>query len=218
MQVNRVGEREFSKKVIVGEYITVSEVLSILEKERVFTEKSGGGVTFSGGEPLMQHEFLLEALKACKSDGFHTTVDTSGYCRPEVLLKVIPFTDLFLFDLKHLDPSLHEDYTGVPNRLVLENLATLIGSSADIMLRIPVIPGYNDDDAHLASLKMFIGGIRRERIKMISLLPYHRIGASKYRKFGRENLMEGTRPPSQERMKELKRFFSETGIKVKIGG
>ena len=166
----------------------------------------------------MQPDFLLEALKACKDKGFHTAVDTSGHFAYAKLMKIIPFTDLFLFDLKHLDPEQHSHFTGVSNRVILENLRKIAKSGNNIMLRIPVIPGINDDDEHLIDMKRFILSIKGENILAINLLPYHKAGTAKYRKFNRENKMEAVVPPTDQRMKQLREYFSETGIKVKIGG
>lgn len=214
----KVGDREFSEKEEVGKYYSVEDILEILSKERIFFQQSGGGVTFSGGEPMLQPEFLLETLKACKSDGYHTAVDTSGYASKENYMQILPYTDLFLFDIKHLDDLKHTEYTGVSNIGIIENYRALVRSGKDIMIRIPVIPGVNDDPAHLSELRQFIKETAGENLKKINLLPFHRIGESKYRKFGMVYRMEGTQPPSSERMKELKNYFSETGIKVKIGG
>jgi pyruvate formate lyase activating enzyme len=218
IQVNRVGQKEFSKIEIAGRELSVDEMLEIVEKERLFIEKSGGGVTFSGGEPLMQSDYLKEALRACREKGFHTAVDTSGYAIPEKLDKIIPLTDLFLFDLKHLDSQLHLEYTGVSNELILRNLNTVLLSGKDVVVRIPVIPGFNDDYPHLTAMIDYIKSVRSPAIKMINLLPYHRAGMAKYRKFGRENLMGKLEQPSAERMIEIKKLFVDTGIKVKIGG
>ncbi len=217
-QVNRIGQKEFRFTEEAGKLYTVNDILEILEKERIFFLQSGGGVTFSGGEPMMQTEFLLEALKACKSNEYHTAVDTSGYSQPDNFKAVIPFTDLFLFDIKHLDDAEHNLYTGVSNSLILSNFTMLSESGKDIMVRIPVIPGINDDLKSLNDLKKFIMAHGSKNLKRISLLPYHKTGISKYKKFNIPNRMEGVVPPSRERMNELKKFFSETGINVRIGG
>jgi pyruvate formate lyase activating enzyme len=218
VQTKKMGEKEFSEDEEVGRYITVDDILEILGRESVFFQQSGGGVTFSGGEPMLQPEFLIEALKACKSAGYHTAVDTSGYSSKKNYLDILPFTDLFLFDIKHIDPDKHIEYTGVSNAGIIENFRMLMKSRRDVMLRIPVIPGINDDPIHLSELKRFIIESAGESLKKINLLPFHRIGESKYRKFGMSYRMKDTKPPSPERMKELKDFFSETGIKMKIGG
>jgi len=217
-EIKRIGKKEFAVKKMAGEYYEPDDIVELLERDRVFIERSGGGVTFSGGEPLMQPDFILETLKKCRRAGFHTAIDTSGYFPSELIGEILPYTSLFLYDLKHMDPLKHEKFTGVTNALILKNLRLLLNSDADIMLRIPVIPGINDDDKHLAELRNYINELKKGKIKMINLLPYHKIGASKYRKLNREDRMKEYRTPSPERMKELKNFFSETGIRVKIGG
>jgi pyruvate formate lyase activating enzyme len=217
-QVNRVGEREFSKKETAGKQLTLSEMMTIVEKERIFIERSGGGVTFSGGEPLMQPDFLGDALRACREKGFKTAVDTSGFASHEIMNKIIPLTDLFLFDLKHLDPQKHLLYTGVSNKLILRNLGAVLSSEKEVIIRIPVIPGINDDPSHLTAMVDYINGVKTSRIRLINLLPYHKAGLAKYKKFGREYILEPVEQPSSERMKEIKKLFVETGIKVKIGG
>jgi len=175
-RTNRVGAREFIQDEEVGKYYTVEDLLGILEKEKVFINQSKGGVTFSGGEPMLQFEFLLEALKACKANGYHTAVDTSGYSSAGNFISLIPFTDLFLFDLKHLDETKHFELTGVSNSIILENYRLLLESGKDIMIRIPVIPGYNDDNEHIERLIQFLDTTGTGSLKKISLLPYHKIG------------------------------------------
>jgi len=218
MQSNRVGSREFTEEKEVGKNFTVSDILQVLDSERVFINQSKGGVTFSGGEPLLQGEFLLEALMACSENGYHTAVDTSGYSDRNNFAAIMPFTDLFLFDLKHPDDSMHLKYTGVSNRLIMENFRYIASSGKDIFVRIPIIPGINDDMSHLEMLRNFIITAGGNSVKKINLLPYHRIGASKYKRFNLTYRAGDIEPPSKERMTELKSFFSETAIKVKIGG
>lgn len=215
---NRVGNREFNNNEEVGKYYPVKYILDILEKERVFIDKSKGGVTFSGGEPMAQFEFILNALKACKANGYHTAVDTSGYSSPQSYKSILPYTDLFLFDIKHLDEAKHKEYTGISNTLILDNYRLLLESGRDIMVRVPVIPGYNDDNANLENLKNFLATTKTGSLKKICLLPYHKTGSSKYKRFNIPYRMESVEPPSGEKMKELKDFFSDTGVKVKIGG
>jgi pyruvate formate lyase activating enzyme len=214
----KIGEKKFKKIEKVGEYYTIGEVLYILENERIFLSHSNGGVTFSGGEPMLQIDFLTEALKSCKANGYHTAVDTSGYSSTDNFRAIIPYTDLFLFDIKHLNENIHYEYTGVSNMLILENLRLLLYSGIDIMIRIPVIPGINDDDNHLKNIREFLINNRNENLKKINLLPYHKIGSSKYKRFNIPYRMDDIQQPSRQRMNELKAFFSETGIKVKIGG
>lgn len=217
-RVNKVGEREFSQSEEVGKYYTTDDIIEVLEKEKVFINQSNGGVTFSGGEPLLQIDFLLEALMACKANGYHTAVDTSGYSSAENFKSVIPFTDLFLFDLKHLDDNKHIEFTGVSNKIVIENYELLLASGKDLMIRIPVIPGYNDDNYHIDRLNRFLDKTKTESVKKICLLPYHKIGSSKYKRFNIPYLMNDVEQPTAQRMRQLKDKFSSTGIKVKIGG
>jgi pyruvate formate lyase activating enzyme len=215
---NRVGDKDFSCSEDVGKYYSVENILEILEREKVFIDQSKGGVTFSGGEPLLQPEFLLEALKACQTNGYHTTVDTSGYSPWENFKSIIPFTDLFLFDIKHLDDEKHMEFTGVSNSGILDNFRLLTESGKDIFIRIPVIPGFNDDHDHLQRLRALILSVNAGSIKKINLLPFHKAGSSKYKKFKFSYKMGEVEPPVKERMKELKEFFSLNGIEVKIGG
>lgn len=217
VQTRKVGEKEFHRDEQVGKYYSTGDILEILDRERIFIEQSGGGVTFSGGEPMMQHEFLLEALKACRENGYNTCVDTSGYSSPESFLSIMPFTDIFLFDLKHTDDARHVEYTGVSNIRILENLKMIVSSGKNVMVRIPVIPGKNDDETTLNAMRDLLISLKRDNLVKISLLPFHRIGMAKYTNFGLPYRMNDTEPPSAQRMKELKLFFSGTGIRVKIG-
>jgi pyruvate formate lyase activating enzyme len=218
VSTNRIGKMEFSKNEEVGKYYSVNDILEILAKEEVFINQSKGGVTFSGGEPMIQFEFLLEALKACKKEGYHTAVDTSGYSSAENYKSIIPFTDLFLFDIKHLDESRHIESTGVSNTGILDNYRLLLKSGKNLMIRFPVIPGINDDIDHLERLKGFIISTKTDSLKRINLLPFHKIGSSKYKRFNIPYRMDGVEPPTAEKMKMMQEFFMETGIKVKIGG
>jgi pyruvate formate lyase activating enzyme len=217
-QIHRIGEKEFLRKEEAGRYFSIDDIVKILEKDKIFISQSKGGVTFSGGEPLHQNEFLTEVLKACRANGYHTAVDTSGYSQPEKIKAVIPFTSLFLFDIKHLDDKKHLSCTGVSNSLIISNFELILNSGAEVFVRIPVIPGYNDDDDHLERLRMFINEHKNKSLKKINLLPFHKIGSSKYKRFNIPYRMGEIQQPSRERMNELKGYFSETGIKVKIGG
>jgi pyruvate formate lyase activating enzyme len=214
----KIGEREFSVNEIAGTFYAPDALIKILDREKVFINQSGGGVTFSGGEPLHQPEFLIESLKLCKSHGYHTAVDTSGYSPADTFNQVITHTDLFLFDIKHLDEDKHMAFTGVSNRLIIGNFHRAVKSGKDIFVRFPVIPGKNDDPEHLTRLRNFIGDTKSANLRKICLLPFHKTGSSKYPRTGITYMMTGTDRPSAERMKQLKDFFSETGIKVKIGG
>ena len=200
----------------VGKEFTVDELMNEIIKDRVFYEESNGGVTFSGGEPLMQPQFLFEALRACKSSGIHTTVDTSGFAPEEVIKNTSEITDLFLFDLKLMNDELHQKYTGVSNQLILKNLLELDKLDKKIIIRIPIIPGLTDTDENLLAIRGFISYIKN--IVEINLLPYHRAGEGKYIKYGKENKMNETGSPDEEHMENIKQLFSKLKLKVKIGG
>jgi len=184
----------------------------------VFIEESGGGVTFSGGEPLMQAGFLSEALRVFREEGIHTTVDTSGHAKRATIDTILPLTDLFLFDIKHLDPEKHKKYTGVSNEIILDNYNYILEKGKKVIIRIPIIPGFNDDTEQLEAFRNFVDSQHGANIHRVDLLPYHRIGSSKYRKFKLDYKMQNIEQPSTGRMKELKDFFAGSGVNVKIGG
>ncbi len=217
-RINKVGEKEFSTPEVVGKLYSAEDILAILEKEIVFINQSKGGVTFSGGEPMLQHEFLLEALKGCKENGYHTAVDTSGYSSTDSFKSIIPFTDLFLFDIKHLDNARHIELTGVSNVGILDNYRLLLGSGKDLMIRIPVIPGYNDDADNMSGVRQLLLTSETGSLKKLNLIPFHKTGSAKYKKFNIPCRSGDIQPPSEQKMVELKKFFQDAGLKVKVGG
>jgi len=166
-----------------GRLATVEEIIAIVEKERIFFDQSGGGVTFSGGEPLRQHVFLTDALIELGKKSFHRAVDTSGFAPKEILLGVAKHTDLFLYDLKMMDSSLHKKWTGVDNKIILENLQLLSQAGCCIDIRIPLIKGVNADCKNLEKSAFFIANLPGEK-KSVSLLPYHHSMVSKHEKLG----------------------------------
>jgi pyruvate formate lyase activating enzyme len=202
---------------MVGREISAEELAREIEKDVLLFDNSGGGVTFSGGEPLFQPAFLRESLVRCKTKGIHTAIETSGYAAPEIFESVVDNVDLFLFDLKLLDDNDHKKYTGVSNRLVKENLTTLVkrGRGQDVILRFPVIPGINDTGRNVGDLVSFIralGGIEE-----IDLLPYHDV-SEKYRRLGMEYRMDVHVAPSAEKMRSIKERLELAGLKVKMRG
>lgn len=217
-RVDRIGDREFKSTESVGKEYSPEELLAIAKKERIFMDQSGGGVTFSGGEPTLQFDFLLEALQLMKKAGINTAVDTSGYVSAKNLKMLIPFTDLFLFDIKNLDSIVHKKYTGVDNKLILSNLDMLLDSGANVMIRIPVIPGISDNIAYMERLRQFIIEKKSDTIREINLLPYHKTGSSKYRRFKMKDRMEGVDQIPVSKMNEFKDLLSSAGIRVKTGG
>ena len=200
-----------------GEYMTVNQLMEIIEKERIFFEQSGGGVTISGGEPLLQPAFLVELLQACGSRGIHRAVDTAGNIRTSVLLEVARHTDLFLFDLKVMDPATHEKWTGVSNQLIIENLRTLSEAGAEIIIRIPVIGDVNDHKENFAAAADFLHSLPNP-VKEVHLLPYHAIAQHKFAKLGRNDSFQHFEEPDPDHLQSLTEYFTNHGIPTQIGG
>lgn len=200
---------------LVGTQMTVAEVLAEIEKDRVFYDESGGGVTFSGGEPLLQSEFLCELLQACHERGIHTAIDTAGYAPWETIARVSAVTNVFLYDIKHMDSAKHEELTGVPNELIVENLKRLSQIHEDIRLRVPIIPGHNDDADNLlrtGRLAVELG------ILQVHILPYHDTGREKYARVGEVYRLADVHSPSEERMQKIVQQLNSLGLKVRVGG
>ena len=202
---------------ISGKFQTVDDVLKAIEQETVFFDQSGGGVTFSGGEPLYQPEFLIALLDACKQHEIHRTVDTSGLVRLETLLEVAQKTDLFLYDLKIMDDKKHQQYTGVSNQKILSNLKKLAETGAVINIRIPLIKGVNDDDENIKAMAQFVSQLDGER-KQVNLLPYHNIATPKYQKLGKTIDTSEMEEPDKAILDRIVITFSEFGLKAEVGG
>jgi pyruvate formate lyase activating enzyme len=188
---------------MVGREMTVSQVMAEIRKDIPFYDESSGGVTFSGGEPLMQNEFLGALLRVCKVEGLHTTVDTCGSVPWSVIDDMRENVDLFLYDLKALDEEIHLKYTGVSNQRILENLVKLSERKQRVRVRAPLIPGINDSLDDLRRLGDFIAGLPNP--VEVELLPYHTVGVEKYRRLGRNYLLDGLQPYPQELENILKR-------------
>ena len=189
---------------ICGKEYTVDEVLKEILKDKTFYDNSGGGVTFSGGECMLQIDFLEEILKECKKNGIHTAVDTAGHVPFEYFERILRFTDLFLYDIKCFDSEKHRRHTGIGNGLVLENLKKLLATDATIWIRIPIIPTVNATAEEMQKIKDYI--CRCGKPERIELLPYHAMGEHKYAAIGKEMKMFSA--PSKEKMTELKKIFS----------
>lgn len=198
----------------MGREISATEVLREVLRDRVFYDESGGGVTFSGGEPLAQPEFLLEMLEACKAEGLHTAVDTCGLAATHQLLAIAPVTDLFLYDLKLIDDVRHRAFTGTSNTLILENLRVLGTVHPCVWIRVPVVPGVNDAVENLTAAAAFAARI--PSVRQVNLLPYHRNGAAKSHRLGRESI--GASAPSDEAMADAWQVFARAGLNTFIGG
>jgi pyruvate formate lyase activating enzyme len=206
--------KKFYRKTIVGREISTSELMDEIKKDRIVMEESGGGVTFSGGEPLLQHEFLGDMLILCKEKGIHTTVDTSGYAADSIFKKIVPLTDLFLFDLKCLNPDLHASAIGVPLQRILDNLRQIVDQGAKLRLRIPVIPGFNFDTESLAQYYDFMATYKKG-IDGVHLLPFHAIANHKYIKVGKKNEFENVRSLQSKEISEWVSTISKLGVPVK---
>jgi pyruvate formate lyase activating enzyme len=201
---------------IVGRTVTGDEVMAEIRKDIPFYDESGGGVTFSGGEPLMQPAFLLHLLDACGDQEIHRAVDTSGYAAREVLLEVAAKTDLFLYDLKHMDPIIHRNYTGVSNDVILDNLKSLEDAGAEVCIRFPVIPGVNDDRLNVERTGAFLQKLNR--VHRIDILPYHDVMRSKYQRFGWTFRLGQVPPAEPSRIQEIAKQLGSFGLLITIGG
>ena len=201
---------------IIGQEMTVSEVMTEVEKDVIFYDQSGGGVTFSGGEPLMQAEFLLALLNQCRTQQIHTAVDTSCYAEPEIVEAVGEKTGLFLCDIKHMDSGAHERFTGVGNSLILENIKRLSKSGREIVIRIPIVCGFNDDEANIEATGKFIASL--SSVSRVDILPYNRGGTEKSaRLVSNMDLMQADTPDKQQ-IDSIEHILNDCGLEVKIGG
>ncbi len=201
---------------IIGRAMTVSEVMVEVEQDIIFYDQSGGGVTFSGGEPLMQPEFLLAVLNQCQAQQIHTAVDTSCYAEPKIVEMVSERTDLFLCDLKHMDNEIHERFTGVGNNLILDNIRRLSEAGKEIVIRIPVIPGFNDEKANIEATGKFTASLRG--VIRVDILPFNRGGKEKLARLTAESKPMQVETPDEEEMNSIAKNLSKYGFEVKIGG
>ena len=201
---------------LVGTEMSPGAVLVEIEKDRMFYEESGGGVTFSGGEPLQQAEFLLACLGACREAELHTAVDTCGHAPPEVMEAVALSCDLLLFDVKLADPLRHRRFTGVVNDLILDNLRRVCGLGVAVRVRYPLVPGLNDDRDALAGLASLLESL--PKIPPVQILPYHRIGSDKYSRLGLPYRLAETRSANEEDLSRAAELLASRGLAVLTGG
>jgi pyruvate formate lyase activating enzyme len=202
----------------MGRHVTAGEFFHEVAKDEVFYEGSGGGVTLSGGEPLAQPEFAVAILRLCKKAGLHTAVDTCGYAAWETAKEVLQYADLVLFDFKHMEPAKHQEYTGVPNRLILENAKRIYRElRCSMWARIPVVPGYNSTKENIRATAEFISRELSSRVK-VHLLPYHKMGEVKYKRLEREGGDLHIESLEEEKMEELKKIVESFGLETVIGG
>ncbi len=202
---------------LTGELMTVDQVMTQIKKETLLMDKSDGGVTFSGGEPLLHHKMLIELLDACGKEGIHRCIDTAGFVNTQVLLEVAEKSEHFLYDLKLMDSKKHKEWTGVPNEKILKNLKILAATGISMNIRIPLIKGVNDDDENIHESAKYIASLEGKK-PMVNILPFHNIAEKKYEKLGQFYDKDGMAEPELERQKEILEIFKSYDINVMIGG
>ena len=201
----------------VGEDRTAGEILDEVERDRVYYRRSdGGGLTLSGGECLVQHEFSLALLALAKERGISTAIETTGFAKAETIKKLLPYVDTVLMDIKHMNGEKHKEYTGVSNEIILENINRLCNTGADVTVRTPIIPGFNDTREDVRDISRFAATLKG--VKEHHLLPFHRLGKDKYEGLGRKYAFGDTEPPTKEKMEYLLSVAQESGLKCQIGG
>ena len=209
--MKRAGKTE-----IIGRDVTVEEVFETIKKDLTYYRRSGGGLTLSGGETLCQADFALALLRTCKSFGINTAIETT-LCVPfDMIEPLIPCIDTFLVDIKHMNSKKHEEFTTMKNELILQNARRVSKLAKKFIVRVPVIPGFNDTKEEIEEIAKF--AISLDNVKEINLLPYHRLGYDKYVGLDREYKMGDVPPPSKEKMLELKAVAESVGLKANIGG
>lgn len=198
-----------------GKHYTVEELMVQLNKDEMFF-REGGGVTFSGGEPLMQPDFLFEALIACKNAGYHTALDTCGFASRKVVLESAKHTDLYLYDIKHMDPEMHKKYMGKDNVVILENLRALSDAGANINIRLPFMPGINSSDENMHAVGKFVATLRG--VVKVNILPYHDVAKGKHERWNMEYKLNDLMPPTENQTRHAASILESYGLKVHIGG
>ena len=200
----------------MGEDITVEELLPRLITDEFYYRRSGGGITLSGGECLMQPDFAPHLLHGCKDLGYNTAIETTGFQKWELIERYIPYTDYVLMDIKHMDSDKHKEFTGVRNELIHENALKFAKSDVELIIRVPVIPTFNNTPEEITAIAEFAA--RLPGVERLHLLPYHRLGQGKYDGLGREYSMRGIEPMSREYMEMLLHTAERSGLKCQIGG
>jgi pyruvate formate lyase activating enzyme len=196
----------------VGREMSVAEVMKEILADKVFYDESGGGATFSGGEPLAQPAFVLALLEECRGEGIRTALDTCGFGRTEDLLATARLAEVVLYDLKLMDEARHRQHCGVPNATILGNLRALANVHRRIWIRVPVIPGVNDDAENVSAIAQFAATL--PCVEQVNLLPYHKTGLSKHRRVGYRYAHTDLQPPSAEQMATAARYFRDCGLNV----
>lgn len=200
----------------VGWRISADDLLAEIEKDRIFFDTSGGGVTFSGGEPLFQAEFLTQMLISCQARGIHTVVDTSGYASLTTIQQAAEHTDLFLFDLKLVNPESHLRHTGCSNQSILENLKWLDQAGKAVIVRFPLVPGVTDGSRNIAAMAKLLADL--SALHQVDILPFHRAGSGKYHRLDRPDPLAETNPMAPEAIHAVQQQFENRGLQAGIGG
>lgn len=207
----------YSALEVAGEQCAISELLEYVEEDRAFYEQSGGGVTLGGGEVTAQPEAAVNLLMACKQEGISTAIETCGYTKKENLLKIAEFVDLFLFDMKHIDPDRHFELTGVRNEMILENLTELLHRRKHVKIRMPMLKGINDSEAEIRGVIEFLMPYRDyKNFEGIDLLPYHKLGVNKYEQLGMDYPIEGDPSLSDEDLDRIEGWIKEYDFPVSV--
>lgn len=201
---------------LVGKWMTVEELFQEVNKNSPFYRRSNGGVTVGGGEPTMQLDFVTAFLKRCKQSYIHTAIETCGFVKWERFQKMLDYVDLVYMDVKHTDDGTHRELTGASNQLILEN-AGRVAAIRPLIIRIPLIPGYNDSDDNMLDTAMFAAKLDKN-LQRVELLPYHKFGTQTYGRLGREYKLVDVEAPSDGHMERLKEIVESRGVRVQIGG
>lgn len=202
---------------VTGEYRTISDIMSVIEEDAPFYQSSGGGVTLGGGEVLMQPEAAINLLTACRHRGINTAIETCGYAKQDVIRRVAEVTDLFLFDLKHMDPERHHQLTGVRNELILENLKWLLENRYNVKIRVPLLKGVNDGEGDLEAMMRFLAPYRDHRnCKGVDLLPYHKLGVNKYAQLDMKYPLHGDPALSEADLARVEGFIERYDFPVTV--
>ncbi len=214
--IEKLGSKEFTVTKTVGKITTLREVIAEILKEQVFMEEGGGGITLSGGEPLLQYKFVIDLLKLCKVNGIHTAIDTSGAVPYANFESVLPLTNLFLFDIKAITPAVHKKYIGADNKLILDNFKRLIKANKKVIVRIPLIPKVNLITDELNCMLNFFLPLKGNSFNEIHLLPFHNIGKAKYERFNRIWRMGNTKEPEFKELQSAIDLFKNAGFNVNL--